>query len=93
MTERNYYDHTRVYSPHGFSGCEHCDAEKSNLVRVDYDRGQVCPVCDDALDEMYPLCTRCADLGESVPATNDELCAACHDSAGEGQDARAAEDV
>lgn len=36
--------------------CEHCDGEKSAWVRYDTttNRGWVCPVCDDALDEMYP---------------------------------------
>jgi hypothetical protein len=34
-------------------GCEHCDTEKSTLVRVSTIRGQVCPVCDSELDAMY----------------------------------------
>lgn len=32
--------------------CEHCDGENSPHVRVDYLRGYVCKVCDDALDQM-----------------------------------------
>lgn len=40
-------------------------------------------------DAAY-LCTRCADLGESVPATDGPYCAGCHDSIGERQDERAA---
>jgi hypothetical protein len=35
-------------------GCEHCDGEKSAWVRQDNLRGWVCPICDMALDEMYP---------------------------------------
>lgn len=46
---------------------------------------------EQALDES-PLCLRCADLGESVPATRDELCESCYVKSGEGQDARAAEE-
>lgn len=39
-----------------------------------------------------PLCSRCADQGEYVPATHDELCDSCHVSAGEAQDEQAARD-
>lgn len=35
--------------------CEHCDGERSRLVRRDYLRGQVCDVCDNTLDEMLAL--------------------------------------
>jgi len=34
------------------------------------------------------LCLRCADDGNDVPATDGELCAACHDTLGELQDER-----
>lgn len=33
--------------------CEHCDGERSPLVRFDELRGRVCPPCDSALDEMF----------------------------------------
>ena len=33
--------------------CEHCDGERSPLVRVDALRGNVCPPCDSSLDEMF----------------------------------------
>lgn len=35
-------------SPH----CEHCDGERSHMVRHDQLRGWCCPPCDSALDEM-----------------------------------------
>ncbi len=46
----------------------------------------------EGVPEPAPLCLRCADLGESVPATRDELCDGCYVSSGEGQDERAAEE-
>lgn len=33
--------------------CEHCDGERSPLVREDSLRGNVCPPCDSSLDEMF----------------------------------------
>lgn len=33
--------------------CEHCDGERSPLVREDHLRGNVCPPCDSSLDEMF----------------------------------------
>ncbi len=33
--------------------CEHCDGERSLLVREDALRGNVCPPCDSSLDEMF----------------------------------------
>jgi hypothetical protein len=41
-----------IYTPHG-TGCEHCDSERSTLVRIDRLRGHVCPPCDSSLDEMF----------------------------------------
>jgi hypothetical protein len=50
--------------------CEHCDGERSRWVRTDPLRGQVCPLCDDALDAMFegepPLTAAEADL-EALP--------------------------
>ncbi len=54
--ERRYRDHTKD-APHmrwhGWQGCEHCDAERSNFVRNDELRGNVCPPCDSSLDAMF----------------------------------------
>jgi hypothetical protein len=53
-TGRRYFDSwttpygSLVCSP----SCEHCDGERSRLVREDHLRGWVCPPCDSALDEM-----------------------------------------
>jgi hypothetical protein len=33
--------------------CEHCDGERSLLVREDALRGHICPPCDSSLDEMF----------------------------------------
>ena len=33
--------------------CEHCDGERSLLVREDSLRGHICPPCDSSLDEMF----------------------------------------
>ncbi len=33
--------------------CEHCDGERSLLVREDSLRGNICPPCDSSLDEMF----------------------------------------
>ncbi len=33
--------------------CEHCDCERSPMVRWDDLRGWVCPPCDSSLDAMY----------------------------------------
>jgi len=33
--------------------CEHCDGERSPLVREDRLRGYICPLCDSSLDEMF----------------------------------------
>lgn len=41
--------------PHDHDGrfmCEHCDGENSPVSRSDPLRGNVCSVCDSALDEM-----------------------------------------
>lgn len=48
---RRYHDTTDKPMPAG-QQCEHCDGERSPLVRRDYLRGLVCPECDDALDVM-----------------------------------------
>lgn len=39
--------------PRGSCICEHCDGERSSMVRHDELRGWVCQWCDSALDEMY----------------------------------------
>lgn len=51
VRDRTYQD-TRESSYPACQQCEHCDGEKSPLVRVDALRGRVCPVCDEAIDEM-----------------------------------------
>lgn len=33
--------------------CEHCDGERSPLVREDLLRGHTCPPCDSSLDQMF----------------------------------------
>jgi hypothetical protein len=49
---REYYESRGIIWPLGL-GCEHCDCERSSLVRVDCTRGQICPDCDSSLDEMF----------------------------------------
>ena len=39
--------------PYGPPFCEHCDGERSPLVRRDSLRGWVCKACDSSLDAMY----------------------------------------
>lgn len=39
--------------PYGLPICEHCDGERSPLVRRDSLRGWVCKDCDSSLDAMY----------------------------------------
>jgi hypothetical protein len=36
----------------GPQDCEHCDGERSTMVRFDELRGYVCQPCDSSLDEM-----------------------------------------
>lgn len=52
---RRYFD--SLTTPYGMRvcspSCEHCDGERSSLVRRDDLRGWVCPPCDSALDEMF----------------------------------------
>jgi len=53
-TGRHYFDSwTTPFGALACSpACEHCDGERSRLVRKDDLRGWVCPHCDSALDEM-----------------------------------------
>jgi hypothetical protein len=51
MIGRSYYETTGRFWP-ACQMCEHCNGERSTLVRSDYLRGLVCPGCDDSLDEM-----------------------------------------
>lgn len=39
--------------PYGPAICEHCDGERSHMVRQDDLRGWVCKYCDSSLDEMF----------------------------------------
>jgi hypothetical protein len=39
--------------PRGLSICEHCEGERSSMVRYDSLRGWVCKWCDSSLDAMY----------------------------------------
>lgn len=53
MGKRKYYDCTKQFYPDCMP-CEHCDGERSDMVREDTTRGRVCPLCDSSLNEMYP---------------------------------------
>lgn len=48
---RRYYDTTGRCWP-SCQECEHCDGENGPFVRHDFYRGNVCPSCDEVLDEM-----------------------------------------
>lgn len=58
MTRRHYRDSRKRTCDYGdlvdlpIHECEHCDGERSPLVREDHLRGHVCPDCDSSLDEM-----------------------------------------
>jgi hypothetical protein len=43
----------RYVGPPEGSACEHCDAVRSELSRLDYLRGWICPACDSSLDVMF----------------------------------------
>jgi hypothetical protein len=53
--KRRYFDClTTSHGPYCSSPqCEHCDGERSLMVREDYLRGWICPLCDSSLDEMF----------------------------------------
>lgn len=67
--KRVYFDVTAegVYWPNTWP-CEHCDGERSNLVRHDFLRGNVCPPCDSSLDEMFE-----EDANTPYPRTLEDL--------------------
>jgi predicted HNH restriction endonuclease len=54
-TTRKYHNaETTPYCSQGsMPNCEHCDGERSEMVREDRLRGFVCPPCDSSFDEMY----------------------------------------